>query len=152
MVRGGSSQRESKLHKLFLHQKFGFHSFHLKDVLQVVVGAAILATPVGFTQEVWELGQTLALQNIIGFLILSLLFIGGFVNYNYYRHVPVGKHKTGFMKRVLSTYVVSFIVAAVFLTLIEKAPWGIDFVLAFNRTVLVAFPASMSAAVADIIK
>ncbi|MCK4429723.1 MAG: hypothetical protein KAW19_00325, partial [Candidatus Aminicenantes bacterium] len=27
--------------------------FHPKDVLQVIIGAAILAVPVGFTEETW---------------------------------------------------------------------------------------------------
>ena len=56
-----------------------FHEFHLKDVLQVLIGASILAIPVGFTKEVWDLGSSLPITNIFSFIILSLLFISLFV-------------------------------------------------------------------------
>ena len=37
------------------------------------------------------------------------------------------------------------------LTLIDKAPWSTDMILAIKRTALAAFPASMSAAVANML-
>jgi uncharacterized membrane protein len=125
--------------------------FKLKDVLQIMIGAAILAVPVGFTEETWVLGEILPLKNILGFLILSLVFIATFVYYNYYRD-KMKKHKWEFIKRVLLTYSLSFFVVGVVLYLIKKAPWSINSTLAFKRTVIVTFPASMSAAVADMIK
>jgi len=125
--------------------------FNPKDVLQVIIGAAILSIPVGYTEETWNLGQTLPIMNVIGFLVLSLVFISTFVYYNYY----VGRIKGNFdefAKRVLSTYILSFFVVGILLTLIQRAPWTSDFMIAFKRTVIVTFPASMSAAVADTIK
>jgi len=123
--------------------------FHLRDILQVMIGASILAIPVGFTQETWDLGQEIALKNVLGFLAISLTFISLFVYYNFYRNHGLKKHFKEFLKRVISTYFVSFLVVALLLTLINKAPWSTDWILAFKRTVLVAFPASMSGAVAD---
>jgi uncharacterized membrane protein len=38
------------------------------------------------------------------------------------------------------------------LTLLDKAPWQTDSILALKRTIIIAFPASLSAAVADMIK
>ena len=125
--------------------------FYLRDVIQIIVGAAILTVPVAFTEEVWTLGETLPLNNVIALAALSLLFIGLFVYYNYYR-VDFKHHRIGFFKRVLSTYLISILFVALFLTIIDRAPWGTDFILAFKRMVLIAFPASMSAAVVDIIK
>jgi uncharacterized membrane protein len=79
------------------------------------------------------------------------VFICSFVYYNYYRG-SMGSHWAEFLKRVASTYIISFLLVAVLLTLIERAPWQSDLMLAFSRTVIVSFPASMSAAVADMIK
>lgn len=125
--------------------------FYPRDVMQIIVGASILAIPVAFTEETWNLGASLPFINIIGLLLLSILFIGSFVYYNYYKGRLRG-NKLEFLKRVVTTYTVSFLVVAILLTIIERAPWNTDFIIAFSRAVIVAFPASMSASVADMIK
>ncbi|MBD3259154.1 DUF2391 family protein [Candidatus Woesearchaeota archaeon] len=125
--------------------------FHLRDILQVIVGASILAIPVGFTEETWRLGETLPLFSVLGFLFLSILFMGAFVYYNYYRD-HFKEHWPEFVKRVVFTYVFSFLVVTILLFLLQKTPWTTDWAIAFSRIVLVTFPASMSAAVADMIK
>ena len=125
--------------------------FRSRDILQVIVGSSILAIPVAFTEETRELGKTLPLINVFGFLLLSILFISLFVYYNYYRN-KLRENFDEFIKRIVSTYVFSFIVVAVLMTLIQGAPWTTDWMLAFKRVTIVAFPASMSAAVADMIR
>jgi uncharacterized membrane protein len=125
--------------------------FYPRDLMQVVVGSSILAIPVAFTEETWNLGQTLPFLNVILIMALSLLFIGTFVYYNFYKG-NMRKHKKEFAKRVLSIYVFSFIVVAVIMTIIQRAPWASDSMLALKRVMLVSFPASMSAAVSDMIK
>jgi len=137
------------LHKIISPVMFEFYP---RDVLQVVVGAAILAVPVGFTEETWKLGATLPWFNIILLFLLSILFISAFVYYNYYRMEHIKEHFDEFIKRVVSTYVVAFIVVSIILTIINIAPWTTDLALAFKRVMIVTFPASMSAAVADVIK
>jgi uncharacterized membrane protein len=122
--------------------------FTLRNVVQVIVGATILAVPVGFTEETWVLGESLPMMNIFSLLILSVLFTAIFAYRRYKKNMT--KVLWGdFTLRVVSTYSIAFIVVAVLLTLIQKAPWGIDPLLAFKRSVLVAFPASMSATIAD---
>lgn len=125
--------------------------FHAKDVIQVIVGASLLAIPVALTEETWKLGENLPVYNIVAIAVLSFLFISTFIYYNYYRR-HIKEHWDEFIKRSLSTYLIALLVVALILTIIEKAPWGLDNVLAIKRIVLVAFPASMSAAVADMIK
>jgi len=125
--------------------------FRPKDLLQVIIGASILAVPVGFTEETWRLGGELPLQNILILSAVSLLFIGSFVYYNYYRR-KLAHHWGEYVKRVLSTYIFSLAVVAGLLTIINVAPWSTDMTLAVKRVILVAFPASMSAVVADTIK
>lgn len=125
--------------------------FKVRDMLQVLVGASLLAIPVGFTEETWILAETLPVANVIALVLISIGFIAAFVHYNYYRRHG-NKHRKEFVKRVLSTYLVSFLVVAVLMITIQKAPFATDWLLAFKRVAIVAFPASMSAAVADMIK
>jgi uncharacterized membrane protein len=116
-----------------------------------MIGAGILAIPVGFTQETWDLAEILPLGNVIGLLLVSILFIAMFTYYHYYKN-KMKKHTDEFLKRVFFTYIVAFLVVALLLSLIEKAPWLGDWILAFKRTALVTFPASMSGAIADTLK
>ncbi|WP_251358611.1 DUF2391 family protein [Kangiella sp. TOML190] len=125
--------------------------FRARDLMQTLVGASILAIPAAYTEETWDLGQELALTNIVGIAFLSLFFIGIFVYYNFYK--SYFKQFVGqYFFRVLATYAVSFAVVALLLTLIDKCPWGVDNMLAIKRIIVVAFPASMSATVTDAIK
>jgi len=125
--------------------------FKLKDLLQVIIGAAILAVPIGFTEETWVLGETLPLVNVFGLLILTLAFISMFTYYQYHRQQ--GKdHLDEFVKRVVGTYLLSFLVVAVIMSLIQKAPWSVDWLLAFKRIVIITFPSSLSAVIADTFK
>src|SRR3989338_5307050 len=96
--------------------------FDYRDVLQIMVGASILSIPVGFTQEAWDLGGNLPAANILGLFFLSVVFIAMFTHYHYHKHLP--KHHTNiFIKRVIATYLIAFLIVAVILTLIGVAPW-----------------------------
>ncbi len=122
-----------------------------RDVMQMMVGASILAIPVGFTEETWGLGTTLPLRNVLALTFLSLLFISAFVYFNFYRF-HLREYTWQFIKRVVGIYGVALLVVAVLLTIIDKCPWGIDNLVAIKRVIIVAFPASMSAAVSDMLK
>lgn len=127
--------------------------FRLRDILQVIIGASILAVPVGFTEETWGLGENLPILNTLGLLALSLIFISTFTYYHYHHHKHTQKeHKKTLVKRIVLTYLFSFIVVSIILMLIERAPWLSAFLVALKRVIIVTFPASMSAAVADTIK
>jgi uncharacterized membrane protein len=129
--------------------------FRKKDVLQIIIGASILSVPVGFTEETWRLGGSLPFFNVFVLMLLSLSFISFFVYFHYHRpHMGENfRHQAKhFVIRVFMTYILSFMVVGVLLTIINVAPWQIDFFLAFKRTVIVTFPSSMSAAVADVLK
>jgi len=122
-----------------------------RDVLQIIVGASVLAIPVGFTEEVWTLGVTLPLIKVITLSLISLLFIGAFVFLNFYRFDFKG-HELEYIKRVAAIYVFSLLVVGILLTIIEKCPWGVDNLLAIKRIIIVSFPASMSATLSDTLK
>ena len=125
--------------------------FHFHDLVQRGVGATLLAIPVGFAEEVWTLGAEISNLQAFTILAISVLFITMFVYYNNYRD-DFDEHRFEFLKRVLATYVVAFVVVGLLLSVIGKAPWTTDFVLAVKRVLLVTLPASMSAAVTDMIK
>ena len=125
--------------------------FRVRDVLQTVVGASILAIPAAYTEETWNLGSELATVNIIGIAFLSVLFISTFVYYNFYKGYFT-QFRVQYVVRVIGTYLASLFVVAVLLTLVDKTPWGVDNVLALKRIIVVGFPAAMSATVADSIK
>ncbi len=123
----------------------------LRDVMQIIVGASILAIPVAFTEEVWVLGEHLSSNRVLILTMLSLFFIATFVYFNFYRYHFM-EHVSEYIKRVFATYILSLLVVAVLLTIIEKCPWGINNLLAIKRIIIVAFPASMSASLSDTIK
>lgn len=125
--------------------------FKPRDLMQVIVGASILAVPVALTEETWNLGMNLPTRNVMMLSGLSLLFIAGFVYYNFYRY-NFRNHILEYIKRVAAIYFFSLLVVAVLLTIIQKCPWGVDNLLALKRILIAAFPASMSAAVSDTLK
>lgn len=130
--------------KKFIHTP----QFRIKDSLQVIVGATILAVPVSFTEETWRLGMQLPWSNIIGILALSVLFISLFTYHTYYLD-SLHEHRAEFLKRVVWTYFLSFVLVALLLTLIEQASWTLDSVTAVKRAIIVTLPASLSGTVAD---
>jgi len=125
--------------------------FRTKDLIQTVVGASILAIPAAYTEEAWNLGESLPLVNIAGIAFLSVFFIAIFVYYNFYRNY-LGDFLGQYIVRVLCTYLVAVGVVALLLTLVNQCPWGEDNLLALKRIIVVAFPASMSATVTDALK
>ncbi len=125
--------------------------FYIHDLIQVIVGATIIAIPVGFTQEVWQLGFELSAIRTLGFVFFALFFIGIFSYHHTYENI-METEKKQFAKRVLFTYLVSCFVVGILLTLINQAQWSLDLVTSIKRVILVAFPASLGAAVTDVLK
>lgn len=124
---------------------------HVRDIMQIIVGSIILAIPVGFTEEVWVLSETLPAKNIFFIALFSVFFISVFVYHNFYKD-----HTNGFglefIKRIFAIYLISGVMVALFLTLIGQCPWGIDNILALKKIIIVTLPASMSATLSDMIK
>ena len=120
----------------------------IRDILEVIVGASILAIPVAFTEEVWNMGEDLHWLNIIALSAISLLFLGSFIYYSSYRK-RLELFRTEYYKRIFLTYFLSILVVGLLLLIVDKAPFFTDFDLALKRTIIGAFPASMSATVTD---
>lgn len=122
-----------------------------RDVLQIIIGASILAVPVGMTEETWNLGAELPLLNVILLTLIGISFVAFFVYYNFYRGL-LRNHKWNYIKRVLIIYLLSLLLVTIFLLIIQKYPWSSDPITALKRLLIITFPCSMSAAVTDVIK
>ena len=122
-----------------------------RDVMQIVIGASILAIPVGLTEEAWTLGSTMPMPNVVGLMLVTIIFLASFIYYNLYRFNLRG-HVIDFIKRVVMTYALSLAVVGGLLLLIGKLGYEDGYDVAFARLVIVTFPSSMSAAVSDTIK
>ena len=125
--------------------------FKYRDIMQVIIGATILAIPVSMTEEAWVLAEKLPTLNIMALAILSMVFISVFVYQNFYKTTLKG-YVLDFIKRIFGTYIISLLVVALILTIIQKCPWGTDNLLALKRIIVVAFPAAMSGTLSDTIK
>ncbi len=125
---------------------------HPRDIMQIIVGAALFAIPLSFSEEVWNLGEILPLINIIILALISFFFVAAFVYFNFYRFNDFKNHIFNYIKRVVATYGLSLLVVAGILTLIGKCPWGVDNLLAIKRIVIVAFPSTMAATLSDTLK
>lgn len=123
----------------------------LRDLVQIMVGATILAIPLAFTEETWDLGERLPVANVAGLALISIVAIAAFVYINFYHNYLKG-FVFEFVKRVFAIYFISILVVAVLMTLIQQCPWGIDNTLAIKRIIIVGFPACMSAVATDALK
>ena len=122
--------------------------FRINDLSEIIVGSVVLAFPVAITGEVWDLGATLPLLNAIVIVVSSLIFIAWFVYHAYYQSV-MDTHWQDLLARTLSTYVVTLVISALILTVLNQFPLLTDSATAINRMILVALPASFCATVVD---
>ena len=120
----------------------------IQDLLEILVGASILAVPVAFTEEVWNMGNDLGWFNIILLNFVSLIFMGSFMYFKGYRN-RLEMYRNEYLKRLFSTFSLSVLIVAILLTIVGKCPWITDPDLALKRILIGSFPASMSATVTD---
>lgn len=136
------------LHKILTPLRI---QFRIKDILEIVIGSMLIAIPIAFTQEAWMISEELPMINILAIAGVSILMVAVFVYFKYYQGVLL-QHPFEFLKRLFFTYAISLLVAMFLMTLIEKAPWDTDMILAWKRTIIVALPASLSGSIADTLR
>ncbi|AYF43966.1 MULTISPECIES: DUF2391 family protein [Halobacteriovorax] len=123
----------------------------LRDITQIFVGAFLVASPLCFTEEVWTLSETLPFQNIYYLFAASITTVTFFVYFNFYRFKLKG-NVIEFLKRIFAIYFITTLSVVMILFLINKFPVKTDHILAFKRTVIIAFPSIFGAAVTDYLK
>lgn len=122
-----------------------------RDIAQLFVGALLIASPLCFTEEIWNLSITLPDINFVYIMITSLFAVLMFVYYNFYRFKLKG-NVIEFIKRIIAIYFISILSVSLVLFLIDKFPIIEDPILAIKRLVLIGFPAIFGATITDYLK
>ena len=122
--------------------------FRLRDALEIIVGAMVLAIPVAYTEEVWVLAEELPVANTIAVLVTSISISALFVYFVFYKG-HLRETLSQFFFRVFANYGLTLLVVTLLLAMFGKLPWLDDPTVAIRRILLVGFPACFSATVVD---
>lgn len=122
-------------------------SFNKKDVAEIATGACIMAFPVAVTEEVWNLGAELSLPHVLFFALASIFFLALMVYM--LQQKSIGPDRKVFIRRVLSTYSITLLIAALLLIGVDRLELFTDPAVGLKRAILVAFPASFAATMVD---
>ena len=123
-------------------------TFQWRDLAEVAIGACILAFPVAVTEEIWALGAELSLGRVLGLAVASV-FLLAIVIYVVHRHEGFPLTHKAFLLRLVVTYAVTLLISALTLLSIDQLELFQDPLIAFKRTILVAFPATFAATAVD---
>ncbi|QIA63118.1 DUF2391 family protein [Vibrio astriarenae] len=123
-------------------------SFNLEDAGQIFVGAFALAVPISFSEEAWQLGESLPLFNLTLLLLLSWIFLFVYAFESVYQRNTKGR-LFEFIARILIAYLLTTVVVALVLLSIDKLPILDDPFVAIKRVIVIAMPASMGAIIVD---
>ena len=134
-----------------MKEKKKVHHIWKEDVVQLIFGSLMLGVPAAFTEEIWVLGGTLTFVHYFLLFILSTTLIALMVFHTGYRIHSIKTLERLYMKRVLLSYLVIILTCAVFLTLIDRAPWFSEPLIAIQRVIVMGVPASISGIAADMI-
>jgi uncharacterized membrane protein len=124
--------------------------FLWEDLAQLFTGALMLAAPIAFTEEVWDLGEVLSADRILLIAGLSFLINALFVKMLFYPD-NLSEYRFEFFKRVVAGYFIAIAASLLLLALIDKGLID-DPVLALKRAVIIALPASFAATAVDYIR
>lgn len=122
-----------------------------RDILQIFVGSFLVASPLCFTEEIWQLSISLKRSNVYALGGISLLVSALFIYFNFYRNRLKG-NIAEFVKRFLATYIISISSIILILALIDKLPFDESPYVAIKRVIIIGFPTIFAAVIADYIK
>ncbi|MBD8514598.1 DUF2391 family protein [Photobacterium sp. WH24] len=122
--------------------------FNAEDLGQIVIGAFALGVPISFSEEAWQLSESLPLLNLSVLVVLTLVFMGLYAyqsmfGQNIRKRVPV------FLARVLGAYLITYLVVCLILFSLNQFPLIDNWVVAVKRALIIAMPASMGAIIVD---
>lgn len=122
-----------------------------RDILQIFVGAFLLAAPLCFTEEIWSLSVSLKRSNVYALGLVSLITAVLFIYFNFYRFKLKG-HIINFIKRVFATYFITIFSIVLILVLIDKFPIIETPIIAVKRVIIIGFPSVFTAMLSDYLK
>ena len=118
-------------------------------LMQDFIGAAFGAMFFAFTQEVWDITARLSMFSVIAILAISLLSGFSLVYFSRRRKSLSVRIYHTVMLRGLEIYILSFFTSLLFILLLGI--FGYDPLLLFKGSVIIALPAVISAATADLL-
>ena len=77
--------------------------FRAQDVVEIALGACVMALPVATTEEVWNLGAELSVGRVVLFSFASLFFLAILI-YGLHGHKRMNDEWGTFARRVATTY------------------------------------------------
>lgn len=122
--------------------------FDLEDASQVIAGSFSLAVPVAFTEEAWQLGESLPAANVALVVALSVAVFAFFA----LQHVFSGDvrwHVWRFVGRLVVGYGLALGVVALVLLSLDQLPLVDAPIVALRRVLIVGMPAAMGAIIVD---
>ena len=123
-------------------------SFNLEDAGQIFVGAFALAVPISFSEEAWQLGESLPTTNLALLSLLSCLFLSIYAFESVYQRNISGR-VLEFVLRITIAYILTMMVVALVLLCIDKLPVLDSPLVALKRVIVLTMPASMGAIIVD---
>lgn len=122
--------------------------FNLEDASQVAIGAFSMAVPVSFSEEAWQLGESLPLSNLLLLFIISVFFLGFFALQSVFQGNIRYRLAVYFWRITIAYLLAAFIVLLVLWSL-DKFPLMTDPMVALKRLIVITMPASMGAIIVD---
>jgi uncharacterized membrane protein len=134
-----------------MKEKKKVHHIWKEDVVQLIFGSLMLGVPAAFTEEIWVLGSTLSFIHYFLLFLLSMVLIALMVFHTGYRIHSIKTLEKLYVQRVMLSYLIILLTCAVFLTLIDRAPWFSEPIIAIQIIIVMGVPASISGIAADMI-
>ena len=122
--------------------------FNLEDASQVAIGAFSMAVPVSFSEEAWQLGESLPLPNLLLLFAISVFFLGFFAHQSVFQ-ANIRSRLSAYFWRITIAYLLAAFVVLLVLWSLDKFPLMTDPVVALKRLIVISMPASMGAIIVD---
>jgi len=122
--------------------------FNLEDASQVAIGAFAMAVPVSFSEEAWQLGESLPLANLLLLFIISVFFLGFFAHQSVFQG-NIRYRLAVYFWRITIAYLLAAFVVLLVLWSLDKFPLTTDPEVALKRLIVITMPASMGAIIVD---
>jgi uncharacterized membrane protein len=124
-----------------------FEKINFEDISQIVLGAAVMAIPIAFSEELWKFGETLPGLNVLMLVVLSLTIQFFYTYFSLFQ----GKEERYFhiIFRVSINYVLTFITVGIILFALNRLSVSSDLLVGFKRMIILSFPASLGAVIVD---
>ena len=114
----------------------------------MMLGSFSLSVPIAFTEEAWNLGESLPWTNLLLILLLSMGSIALFAHQSVFEG-DIKNRVLHFLLRLLHGYALALAVVFIVLLALDRLPLFEEPMTALQRILVIGMPASMGAVVVD---